>query len=153
MSKTTFQKLNIGWNADPNIPIPEYALENGTLKVRFRPNMFQYPEYSTCNFLTLEFISCSRFRFTMVNDHSWYEGGCRFSGKAPEWGEFYHVSGDFLEDEEKTPWHITGVNDQKVKNSVFYFRDEALECSSVTWKLHRDLVDSLNYREPHPICN
>lgn len=42
----------------------------------------------------IRFKNCARYRFGPENDEGWYLGQCRFSGIAPDWGEFYKVNGD-----------------------------------------------------------
>jgi len=64
-----------------------------------------------------------------TNDEGWYLGQCRFSGKAPEWGEFYAVLGEPHSADGPNDWVlIEGYSDTKRTHFLFYFRDETFEC-------------------------
>ncbi|QDG75596.1 hypothetical protein [Labrenzia sp. PHM005] len=132
---TTFLQLNDGWNAEPNCPFPQVAIDENDLWLRFGPNAFRFKNYSAVPHLHLKFSNCSRFRFTPVNDEGWYRGQCRFSELAPSWGEFYEVLGDFLENLQNTNWNLLHQHQTKQRNFLFYLRDEAFECSAEDWQL------------------
>lgn len=133
---TEFERLNIGWNADPNAPEPEVTASDSTLIVTFRPNGRQYHDYRNCAAIELRFENCSRYRITDVNDHGWHAGACRFSKLAPEWGEFYEIFGNTLDDLDPTPWiEMAG---RGTNHFHFYFRDETLEVKARAWR--KDLI-------------
>lgn len=145
MTKTTFMKLNQGWNAEPNAPHPHFVIDESDLWLWFYPNRVAFEVPDEIAALHLKFSDCSRFRFTSVNDEAWYKGDCRFSEIAPEWGEFYEVSGDFLEYQVSTPWIIMESRGKPVRNFLFYFRDETFECSAANWKLEADPMPGRRY--------
>jgi len=146
---TSFKHLNTGWNAEPNVPLPRVASDGRILYLQFVQQHCSFFTFKWSKKLTLGFDGCSRFRFTTMNDHGWYNGDCRFSTLAPAWGEFYEVSGDFLEGQENTPWEIGPCALVGPKNFIFYFRDESFECSAASWAFVKRPPSHLNYREPN----
>lgn len=131
-----FTQLNTDWNAEPNAPNLRVAQYDTSLVARFRPNQFFYPEFKHVSLISVRFQSCERYRITSVNDHCWYDGQCRFSGFAPEWGEFYEISGNTRDDLDETPW-IT-MNGLGTRHFHFYFRDEALEVKALDWSMQTE---------------
>ena len=87
----TFVKLNLGWNAEPNDPNPEVQVVGADLILRFTMNPFRFPEFQAKEQGLLRFVDFSKFRLGPTNDEGWHLGQCRFSGKAPNWGEFYAI--------------------------------------------------------------
>jgi hypothetical protein len=132
---THFTKLNEDWNADPNAPMPAAAKAGCDLWLRFCPNEWLNPSHLARGHLYIRFVGCQRFRFTSINDHGWFGGQCRFSKVAPAWGEFYEVDGDFREGQDETPWTINSARSDPARNFLFYFRDEAFECTASSWSL------------------
>lgn len=126
-----FIPLNVGWNADPNVPHVETRVTGHDLLLLFNVNGLQFSEFRHAEPGILSFVNCSQFRLGAPNDEGWYAGQCRFSGLAPVWGEFYAVIGD--------PGSITGPDDWVILKQksgagsvhfLFYFRDETFECVS-----------------------
>jgi hypothetical protein len=101
--KTTFTKLNQGWNAEPNGHNPHISIEGNDLVFEFLLNDLQYLEYKKAEKGVLRFRDCWRYRLGQTNDEGWYRGQCRFSRLAPRWGEFYEVHGDLLLDVAPNP--------------------------------------------------
>ncbi|WP_375256220.1 hypothetical protein [Yoonia sp.] len=126
-----FTQLNAGWNAEPNAPDLQVEQDDTSLVARFRPNRFLYPELARLSFILVRFENCEKYRITSVNDHSWYDGQCRFSDLAPVWGEFYEISGDTRDGLDATPW--IAMNGLGTRHFHFYFRDEALEVKALDW--------------------
>src|SRR4051812_3504921 len=91
---TQFLQLNHGWNAQPNAPFPKASVEGGSVVLRFQANPYQFPEFQDGQIIRLVFRGVWRYGFSDVNDEGWYRGQCRFSRIAPNWGEFYELSGD-----------------------------------------------------------
>ncbi len=128
-SLLTFLKLNQGWNAEPNAPLPEVYVDGNDVVLRFYLNGFQFPDFSEREFGYLRFVNSERYRLGSTNDEGWYRGQCRFDKLAPEWGEFYQVSGDFAGVAEATDWHVLNVtSSKKLRHFLFYFRDDTFEC-------------------------
>ena len=97
--------------------------------LRFDVNSLQFPEFRTDDKSALRFVDCSRFRLGETNDEGFYLGQCRFTGLAPEWGEFYAVVDE--------PRSVDGPNDWVILKAtsalrrthfLFDFRDCTFEC-------------------------
>ncbi len=64
-----------------------------------------------------------------TNDEGWYLGKCRFSGKAPKWGEFYAVLGEAQSVRGPDDWvFIERHPGSERTHFLFYFRDGTFEC-------------------------
>ena len=131
--KTTFTKLNIDWNAEPNAPSPKVEVWEHDVVLSFLMNPFRYPQFKEEDIGQLRFRNCWRYRMGSVNDEGWYRGQCRFSKLAPEWGEFYEISGDFLIDQCPEDWANVSRKEDTQKHFLFYFRDEEFECDAMSW--------------------
>ncbi|EBA15221.1 hypothetical protein RSK20926_16232 [Roseobacter sp. SK209-2-6] len=144
---TSFEILSTGWNADPNAPMPAATVQGRSLWLRFHPNSFSNPSRLASGYLYLCFGDCQRYRFTAVNDHGWYLGQCRFSKLAPVWGELYEVAGDILELEDQSAWTMVQAEATPARNFLFYFRDEAFECTASSWSLETAAPSGLTFVE------
>lgn len=80
---TKFDRLNHGWNADPNSPDPRLEVDREDIVLGFGLNSFVYKMFDADDTGYIRFRSCSRYRFSNVNDDGWYRGQCRFSRLAP----------------------------------------------------------------------
>ena len=134
---TTFQKLNHGWNADPNAPEPTAKWIGTDLQVTFRPGWYEPDSSVGCPVSKIVFEDCARFRIGSVNDEGWYRGQCRFSRVAPSWGEFYEVSGDLRLSEVPGDWQQGESPLEGTKHFLFYFRDEEFECDARSWRIEK----------------
>ena len=132
---TKFVKLNHGWNAEPNAPEPWVEVDGEDLVLGFALNSFIYDTFEADDIGYIRFHSCSRFRFSDVNDEGWYRGQCRFSALAPEWGKFYEVIGDFKDQAHNIVWTQQAPAMGKQRNFLFYFRDNAFEGSAQDWSI------------------
>jgi hypothetical protein len=129
----SFIRLNNGWNAEPNAPGESARVDGRDVLLQFEMNPFLYPEFNESEVGILRFVDCSRFRLGGTNDEGWYRGECRFSGVAPEWGEFYAVIGDRHSTDGPNDWAV--VQDAPAKKRthfLFYFRDRTFECVAET---------------------
>jgi hypothetical protein len=136
MSKLIFQRLNDGWNAEPNVPQPEIAVNGSTLQLTFFLNAWAYDEEEGekgC----LTFAHCSRWRLGPTNDEGWYAGQCRYSGVAPAWGEFYELLGTDDLSLEPTDWHNLAPLKSEQRHFLFYLRSNTFECFAADWMLKR----------------
>lgn len=124
----SFTRLNEGWNAEPNAPCPNAGADGEDVLLHFLLNAFQYPGSEEEVFATLRFTGCARYRLGSTNDEGWYRGQCRFSGKAPAWGEFYLVRGEDSILGAPQDWkRLSGPGG---RHFLFYFRDHTFECSA-----------------------
>jgi len=145
--ETQFAKMNFGWNADPNAPMPVAVADGNEVWLRFLPdNNFNPPELAERH-LYLRFLGCQRYRFTKINDHGWFLGQCRFSKIAPEWGDFYEVTGNFREAEDNTPWTTLSEPQPYARNYLFYFRDSTFECVTEACQLTTEAPAGLTFPE------
>jgi hypothetical protein len=83
----------------------------------------------------LIFEGCWRYRLGRTNDEGWYLGQCRFSRLAPEWGEFYEVSGDLLDASVKDWVRLSAPPSDPTRHFLFYLRDSTFECDAVAYRL------------------
>ena len=132
---TTAEQLNRGWNAQPNTPNPVIEIDGSDLRLSFRVNAFQFPDYDENDVLQLHFGGCWRYRLGPTNDEGWYRGQCRFGQSIP-WGEFYEVSGDLLAD-EASDWIELGPPTPGSRHFLYYLRDETFECDAESWTLSK----------------
>jgi hypothetical protein len=126
--KPTFEQINRGWNADPNGPEPRVAVVGSDVLLTFYVNAFQFEEFEEGELGILRFVDCERYRLGSTNDEGWYRGQCRFSTLAPEWGEFYIVSGDEALLNAPEDWKLLEPSGGVGKHFLFYFRDHTFEC-------------------------
>lgn len=132
MTRLLFHKQNNGWNADPNAVEPKLVVMHGNLLLAFPLNPYIGP-FEEGDWGHLRFGNCSRFRIDGTNDHAWFGGQCRYSRVAPEWGEFYELTGNDPTLEYVTDWiHMAGSTGER--HFLFYFRDNMFECFASDWK-------------------
>ena len=132
---TEYKKLNIGWNADPNVPDPTVEIEGCAIRLTFLANAYEFAEYKEGDLLQLVFQGCSKYRLGSTNDEGWYMGQCRFGQKIP-WGEFYELSGDLLLD-AVDDWEYITTSPVSPTHFLFYLRDNMFECSAEKWEITR----------------
>jgi|APMI01.1.fsa_nt_gi hypothetical protein len=131
----TFKHLNLDWNADPNAPCVELSVEGDTVRIEFLLNHWAY-DARAGEIGVLAFGSCSRWRWDSTNDHAWFAGEGLFSGAAPEWGEFYEVSGD-ARPVRAGDWETISPDAPNSRQFLFYFRDDTLEIVAGNWAFER----------------
>jgi hypothetical protein len=127
----SFTRLNRDWNADPNGPGESVEVLGSTVVLTFRlAAFFNEPWWGK-----LTFEECTRYRLGPENDEAWYRGQCRFSKLAPDWGEFYEVSGDLMA-EQRTDWVVLNADaTDPVRHFLFYLRDSMFECDAARYRL------------------
>ena len=141
--KTTFQKLNEGWNADPNVPIPSVEVRGEDILLKFSVNPWQFPEFREDEIAVLRFVGCLRYRLGPTNDEGWYLGQCRFSKLAPNWGEFYLVNGDAGLLDAPEDWLTLQSKGKSGRHFLFYFRDDTFECVAEKCEIEPSTNNSL----------
>ena len=132
---THSRQLNDGWNAEPNAPDPRISVEGSALVLSVLANPFRFPRFAEGQRIRLRFAHARRFRFGSTNEEGWYRGQCRFSGDAPEWGEFYEVSGDLKLDQCPDDWQALDASIWRGRHFLFYLRDGTFECEADDWTL------------------
>ena len=143
---TTFTKLTHTWNANPNAPEAEISVDGSDVLLAFFANPWMFPDYDEEERLELRFTDVSRYRLGESNDEGWYTmGKCRFSRIAPEWGEFYEVSGDLLLESLPLQWSFLRAPTEEDVHYLFYLKENTFECSARGWSMRR-LPRSSNVR-------
>ena len=135
--RTAFNKLNDGWNAEPNAPDPYVEVKGTDVILEFFVNPYQFKGFSEGQLGQLRFLGCRRYRMGPTNDEGWNQGQCRFSGLAPAWGEFYEVTGDLRLNECPDDWKYLAEtpHPEPLRHFLFYFRDETFECDAAGYVL------------------
>ena len=126
--KPVFHQLNAGWNAEPYVPNPVIEVQGRDLVLKFLVNAFQFTDFAEGESGILRFVGCGRYRLGPTNDDGWYDGLCRFSKSAPEWGEFYIVQGDAQLLDAPRDWQTITTTTGSGRHFLFYFRDNTFEC-------------------------
>ena len=128
--KTIFRRLNDDWNAEPNAPDPRIRVDRSLLSLSFLMNYMLYSRLSEDDLGVLRFHDCWRYRIGSTNDEGWYRGQCRFTKLAPQWGDFYEISGDLLLDQVRGNWTNLAPASYRTHHYLFYFKDETFECDA-----------------------
>jgi len=130
---TDFIHLNKTWNAEPNVPDERIEVHDNYLTLSFLVNPWVYEQYDEGQRVELRFYGCTKWRNGLTNDEGWYKGQCRFSTLAPEWGEFYEITGNRLLKQCPDDWQtITkGIGE---KHFLFYLKDSTFECEAVSYE-------------------
>jgi len=144
----TFVKLNLDWNADPNVPLDQVGVVGRTVFVRFRMNHFVYERFAPSDLGVLTFRNCSRWRQDETNDHGWYLNQCRYGRAAPHWGEFYEIVGDDPQRDTPADWHWIDRQAPVARHFLFYFKDDSFECVADDWTFGVNVDIGAFTREP-----
>ncbi len=139
-----FTKLNNGWDAEPNAPMPKIYIDEDTSKLTlsFYLNAFIHDDVDEDDIGILEFSNCYKYRLGSTNDEGFYRGQCRFLETGIKWGDFYKMfdtnwRNDFPIDEIIVDSRLK--DNQDLCHYLFYFRDETFECIALT---HRFTIKS-----------
>ena len=71
-NKVNFIKINKGWNAEPNSPMPTIKIEGRTVILSFYLNAFIYDDYEEDDIGILEFYNCRQYRIGSPNEDGFY---------------------------------------------------------------------------------
>ena len=75
----------------------------------FYLNPWAFPRFKLGDRGELRFAKCWRYSMEGTNDEGWWRGQCRFSRRAPDWGEFYELEGDLRLDRlPEDYWTLVG---------------------------------------------
>jgi hypothetical protein len=131
-AKPHFAQLNIGWNAEPNVPMPAVLEQKRDLLLNFFLNPYVFPNFKDDEKGVLRFENVAKYRLGPTNDEGWYRGQCRYTDVAPKWGEFYELTGPDAQRDMPEDWHV--MNDGAgSRHFLFYFRDETFEAFASGW--------------------
>jgi len=136
MDGALFVKLNHDWNAEPNDPDEEVSVHGDTVRLSFLLNPWAY-EAQEGQRGRLTFTGSERWRLGPTNDEGWLKGDCRYSASAPEWGEFYEISGLDPLRNQPTDWRDVPSDKPGKRHFLFYLRDNTFECVADDWSLER----------------
>lgn len=145
-----FIKQNIGWDAEPNAPMPKIEIDKNTynLTLSFYLNAFIHDDVDEEDIGILEFSNCHKYRLGATNDEGFYRGQCRFSKSGIIWGDFYKMvdtdwRNDFPKDEVVIDNYLK--DNQDLHHYLFYFRDNTFECiaASYSFTIKREQVGKL----------
>lgn len=129
----TFIRLNQGWNAEPVCPAPEFWTQDGTLHMRLILNHYAFPAFQKDDQGILRFGNCSRYRLGETNDEGWYQNQCRYRQAAPDWGEFYELTGPDPLRDQPDDWITLTPDADAMRHFLFYMKDETFECMASDW--------------------
>ena len=142
-SIVTFNRLNHGWNAEPNSSESRVRTDGRTVFLDFALNHFLVPQFEEGQRGRLEFTGCERYRLGSTNDEGWYRGQCRFSTLTPSWGEFYEVAGDLQVLDAPTDWtRLSATSAGALRHFLFYLRDNTFECVASELKIAAPITDT-----------
>lgn len=134
MTATRFNRLNVGWSAEPNVPLPEVATNGSSLELRL---LVTSPRQSDdlSEAIKLTFTDCRHWRLSDVNDEGWYLGQCRYGRLAPAWGHFYEIVGENPLRDQPDDWQQMPRQGRGDRHFLFYLRDDTFECIAGDWTL------------------
>lgn len=142
---THFEKLNRGWDAKAGAPEPTVQMGESGLTLTFFLSSSLNPGIRDYDRGEIFFPKCWRYRLGYPNDEGWYKGHCRFRCWAPDWGDFYEVTGDLL-DGGANDWVLpAAIRPEVSKHFLFYFKDETFECDADGWSFRVLRVSDADY--------
>ena len=134
-TKIKFEQLNHNWNADPNVPEVNIAVLKNDVVVEFFLNAFQYNNFCEGDRARLTFHDCLQYRCGEPNDEDFYLGHSRYKSSGVKWGEFYLVHNSNWKKDFPTSIFVSDQPHDKLKNYLFYFKDETFECIAKSYDL------------------
>ena len=146
-------KLNIGWDAEPNAPMPNIEIDKNTFKLTlsFYLNAFIHKDVEEEDMGILEFNDCYKYRLGPVNDEGFYNGQCRFSKTGIQWGDFYQlIDTNWMQDFPEDEIILNNKIEEDLHHYLYYFRDNTFDCvaKSYTFRILRQTPksDKTNHR-------
>jgi hypothetical protein len=130
---TYFRKLNDGWDAEPNVPEPHVWFNDVVSTLTFFLSPYSQTDVRQYDRGEISFPNCWRYRLGAPNNEGWYRGQCRFRCLAPDWGDFYEVGGDLLDNGAKDWVLLKSTPSEPAHHYLFYFKDETFECDASDW--------------------
>jgi hypothetical protein len=142
---THFEKLNEDWDAESGAPEPSVRTDEFGLTLTFFLNPWLNPKFRLYDRGEIFFGNCWRYRLGYPNDEGWHRGHCRFRCWAPEWGDFYEVTGDLLDNRPKDWVLLKPTRPEPSRHFLFYFKDETFECDAESWSFKVLPVSDADY--------
>jgi hypothetical protein len=142
---TNFEKLNEDWDAQAGAPEPNVRTDESGLTLTFFLSSSLNPKFRDYDRGEIFFPNCWRYRLGYPNDEGWHMGHCRFRCLAPEWGDFYEVTGDLLESGPKDWVLLKPTRAESSRHFLFYFKDETFECDAESWSFKVLPVSDADY--------
>ncbi len=93
MGDLSFQHLNTDWNSEPNAPHVELTVEGKVLRLSFVLNPWAYNAKQGDAKGHWSFRTATAGDGMPLNVMRGFQGRAFIAEKAPEWGEFYEVTG------------------------------------------------------------
>jgi hypothetical protein len=131
-----FRQLNMGWNAHPTTPKAVVKIQGEDVLLGFVLNHVLFRNFKEGSVGLLKFSKCMRYRLGPTNDEGWSFGQCRFSGLAPQWGEFYEVTGDARLERAPNDWVDVNLSLPGKRHFLFYLKDHTFEAAAEGWSFH-----------------
>lgn len=151
--KLIFERLNLGWNADPNAPEVNIQISGNDVIVRFFPNTSQYSAFSEGDIAVLTFHDCLKYRYGSPNDEGFYFfGESRYRSCGVEWGNFYLVRDSNPNDPFPDTVYVSDQRHDDMKHYLFYFRDGTFECFAGDYDLRTEHGDRTDAKASCPYC-
>ena len=66
--QTSLLQLNMGWNAESNLPESIVEVQGKDLLLSFYINVFQYSEFEEEETTILRFVRCTRYRLPLCSN-------------------------------------------------------------------------------------
>jgi hypothetical protein len=131
-----FTKLNIDWNAEPNVPEEKITVIGDTVIVEFYLNYFVYNRFAEDDKGKLTFTGCHKYSTKGTNDEGYYMGQHRYKYEDLPWGEFYKLETDWSIDFAADPVILSDPNNkERLNHYLFFFRDSTFECVAADYKI------------------
>lgn len=131
-----FEKLNKGWNPEPNAPEEEIVVSGSDVIVSFLINPFQSGTYKDGDRAVLTFHGCLQYRYGSPNDEGFFVfNQSRFKEYGVEWGEFYKVCGSNWETDFPDPVSVSEQPHEGLNHYLLYFRDGTFECLASDYEM------------------
>src|SRR6478735_1456083 len=134
-----FTKLNLDWDADPNVPDVKVTVIDDTVLVEFDLNYFEGEQFKEGDRGRLKFIGCHKYSSNGPNDEGYYKGQHRYKYTDLPWGDFYKLETNWRLDFPDYPVFLSrSYDDNLLSHYLFFFRESTFEC--VAWKYELEFL-------------
>ncbi|MBQ8836947.1 MAG: hypothetical protein IJ002_05520 [Clostridia bacterium] len=131
-----FERINLGWNAEPNSPHLQVLMDGNNVVVEFvLYAIHKYKGFQESAKARITFKECVQYRVGAPNDEGFYVyGQSRFKKYEVQWGEFYQVHNSNWQNDFPDAV-VTGIAGERTNHYLFYFKDETFECISSSYEI------------------